>query len=222
MICSRCGKELPDGSAFCNSCGSPLIGASRPLASDAKNDDNIRLDFHNQNKGDLFDLTPDRNEGAVNNNSADYDFGTFADGIEIDEAENESHRDRNDPSNKSSENDYDNSYRKNKKKNLLWLWIALGAVAIAVIAAVAIIVINNSKNGDAVAESTTDEASTLPSETEIREAVDEPTPDEASTLPSETEIRETEIETEIWETEIESETEFEFIEATKAEKELEN
>jgi len=33
MFCQKCGKENPDGAAFCNSCGTDLIQKEPPVAS---------------------------------------------------------------------------------------------------------------------------------------------------------------------------------------------
>ena len=33
MFCSKCGKQIPDGAAFCNSCGASQGGTSSPQAS---------------------------------------------------------------------------------------------------------------------------------------------------------------------------------------------
>lgn len=156
MRCNHCGKELPEGAVSCRFCGAELTGA----AAGKSDFDDIPLDLSHRDSSDLFSNVQKKDDYVEDPGAADYDFGTFADGINIDEPEDEPHD--NDGLNDSfgsfdPEKGYDDSYRGQKRKSLLWLWITLAVVAVAAVAVVLIIVLNGGEKKQDVLPATADQ-----------------------------------------------------------------
>lgn len=188
MRCNHCGRELPEGSSFCNFCGTDISGAKPAGKSEF---DDITLDLSRKDTSDLFGSSQEKNNYVDDTGAADYDFGTFSDEISIDEPGPD------DPADALNPNAvYGDNSGGQKRKSLLWLWITLAVVAVAAIAVVVVIAINSGSKENVTA--TPDQLVASADQTEPATADQKATPDEiAETTAAEpTEEPEEEVETE--------------------------
>ena len=207
MRCNQCGREIPDGLKFCDFCGAPLSGAPRS-ASGAGGADDIPLDLKRKGTSDLFSKPKEKNDFADDTGSSDYDFGTFADGIEIDEPED-------DPRAQGGFNDSFDNFAPDggsdngvpqKRKSLLWLWITLAVVAVAAIVVAVIIALNSGGKDEAIA--TPDQTLPATADQTVPATADQTspaTPDEISQTVPESIPEPTEVPADTFETEPENE-----------------